>query len=124
MNMKRHKTLVLSLLVIAGYHPANSQMMNGKNMGKVNLSAFVAKGFGIQYERQLATRLTVARGYNQRPTSNIAFKSFIDKQIDDPNLKVGNFTLGTSIFTPEVRYYFGKQGAFHGYPSVYHASRS
>ncbi|MCW3106203.1 MAG: hypothetical protein JWQ09_709, partial [Segetibacter sp.] len=30
-------------------------------------------------------------------------------------VNVSDFRLGTSIFTPEVRYYFGKKGAFHGF---------
>ena len=103
------------IIVIASYFPAQSQALEGKNMAKINLSSFVAKGFGIQYERQIGKRWTAALSYSAVPKSNIAFKSFIEKQIDDPNLKVGDFKLGTSVITPEVRYYLGKQGAFHGF---------
>lgn len=103
---------VIALII---YLPLHSQDLQGKNMAKINLSAFVGKGFNVQYERQLTHRLTVALGYSKIPTSSIAFKSIIDKQFDDPNLKVGDFKLGTSIITPELRYYVGKQGAFHGF---------
>lgn len=106
---------LLPVLVFLSYLPAKSQIIEGKNMAKVNLSAFVGKGFGLQYERQIGKRLTVALGYSKIPTSNIAFKSFIESQIDDPDIKIGDFKLGTSIFTPEVRYYLGKKGAFHGF---------
>jgi hypothetical protein len=106
---------VLSLLALVFYIPAQSQMAAGKNMGKVNLSAFIAKGFGLQYERQIGKRLTVALGYSNIPVSDIAFKSVIESQINDSNVKIGDFKLGTSIFTPEVRYYLGKQGALHGF---------
>ncbi|GEO07916.1 DUF3575 domain-containing protein [Segetibacter aerophilus] len=106
---------ILSLLAFVIYLPAQSQMLEGKNMVKVNLSSFVGKGFGLQYERQIGKRFTVALGYSKIPTSNIAFKSFIENQIDDPDIKIGDFKLGTSIFTPEVRYYVGKRGAFHGF---------
>jgi hypothetical protein len=106
--------IISALVALIIYLPLRAQDLEGKNMVKVNLSAFVGKGFNVQYERQLTQRLTVALGYSKIPTSNIAFKSFIEKQIDDPHVKVGNFKLGTSIFTPEVRYYLGKQGAFHG----------
>lgn len=106
---------ISSILALVFYFPAQSQKLEGKNMGKINLSAFVAKGFNIQYERQVGKRLTVALGYSKIPTSTIAFKSYIENQIDDPDVKVGDFKLGTSIFTPEVRYYVGKKGAFHGF---------
>jgi Protein of unknown function (DUF3575) len=95
--------------------PAISQVTDGKNMGKINLSAFALKGFSLQYERQVASRMTVALGYSKIPTSNIPFKSYIERQINNPDVKVGDFHLGTSIFTPEIRYYFGKDGAFHGF---------
>lgn len=104
-----------ALLALVIYLPVHSQNLDGKNMAKVNLSAFVGKGFNVQYERQLTHRLTVALSYSKIPTSNIAFKSIVEKQIDDPNLKVGDFKLGTSIITPELRYYVGKQGAFYGF---------
>ena len=107
--------IIIPLVALVFYFPVIGQTLESKNMGKVNLASFVAKGFGIQYERQVGKRITVALGYSNIPKSNIAFKSFIEKQIDDPNVKLGDFKLGTSIFTPEVRYYVGKQGAFHGF---------
>ncbi|MDB5250774.1 MAG: hypothetical protein JWQ40_5168 [Segetibacter sp.] len=94
---------------------AMSQENDGKNMGKVNLSAFTFKGLGVQYERQVGRKVTVAMGLGIIPKSTIAFKSAIEKQIDDPDVKVGDFRLGTTILTPEVRYYFSQKGAFHGF---------
>lgn len=110
-----NKKIVLALFALQLSSSAWTQTIEGKNMTKINLSAFVAKGLGIQYERQVGRRITVGLGYNNIPKSNIAFKSLIEKQIDDPDVKLGDFKLGTSIFTPDVRYYFGKQGAFHGF---------
>jgi len=92
-----------------------SQSTEGKNMGKVNLSAFTLKGFNVQFERQLGPRITAALGYSNIPSSTLPYKSSIENVIDDPDVKVNDFRLGTSIFTPEVRYYFGKEGAFHGF---------
>ncbi|MCW3112399.1 MAG: hypothetical protein JWR18_795 [Segetibacter sp.] len=105
---------LLPIVALVCYLPGKSQS-TGKNMAKVNLSAFVGKGFGVQYERQIGKRFTVALGYSKIPTSNIAFKSFIESQVNDPNVKIGDFKLGTSIFTPEVRFYVGRKGAFHGF---------
>jgi uncharacterized protein with PQ loop repeat len=56
MNMK----IFAGFLALVFYFPVHSQTTEGKNMGKINLSAFVAKGFSIQYERQVGKRLTVA----------------------------------------------------------------
>jgi hypothetical protein len=112
------KGIICALLALSLYVPSRSQAVGGRNMAKVNLSAFAGKGFNLQYEHQLARRLTAALGYSKIPTSNIAFKSLIQSYIDQqeygPEVKVGDAKLGTSIFTPELRYYFGKEGAFHG----------
>src|SRR5689334_20779552 len=95
--------------------PAMSQDLEGKNMAKVNLSAFALKGFNLQYERQLTDRITVAIGYANIPTSKLPYSSFIQKQIDEPDIVVSDFRLGTFIITPEVRFYVGSKGAFHGF---------
>lgn len=107
------KTFVFLALISS--LPLMSQTIEGKNMGKVNLSAFAFKGFNLQYERQVSPKVTVALGYNMIPTSTIAFKSYIKKQFYNPDMNIADYRLGTSIFTPEVRYYFGKKGAFHGF---------
>jgi hypothetical protein len=108
------KKITLVLLLTSAL-PALSQETEGKNMAKVNLSAFALKGFGVQYERQIGKRITVGLGYSMIPKATIAFKSVVENAIDDPDVNVGDFRLGTSIFTPEFRYYLGKKGAFHGF---------
>lgn len=110
--MKRiHLSLLLMLAISLN---VRSQDFKGKNMFKVNLSSFALGGFHLQYERQIARKITVALGYGSIPTSTIPFKSFIEKQINDPSINVADFRLGTSVITPEIRFYTGKKGAFHG----------
>jgi hypothetical protein len=92
-----------------------SQAIEGKNMAKINLSAFAFKGFNVQYERQVSPKVAVALSYGAIPLSTIAFKSYIERQVYNPDVNVADYRLGTSIFTPEVKYYFGKKGAFHGF---------
>ena len=104
--------IVLSSLIALPYL---TQAQESKNEFKVNLSAFVTKGFGLQYERQIGKKFTVALGYSMIPEGKIAFQSVIEKLIDNPDVKVGDFRLGTSIITPELRWYVGKKGAFHGF---------
>ena len=91
------------------------EKQDGENMAKINISAFILKGFGVQYERKIGQRTTLALGYSAIPTSTVAFKSFYDKQIDNARVNIEDFKIGTSIFTPELKYYFGNKGAFHGF---------
>lgn len=105
----------LVFLVLLFSIAAKSQIIERKNMGKVNLSAFAFKGFNLQYERQLSSKVTAALSYGMVPFSTIAFKSYIKEQVDNPDADIADYRLGTSIFTPEVRYYFGRKGAFHGF---------
>lgn len=88
---------------------------NGKNIFKVNLPALSIKSIGVQYERQIGKRITVALGYSAIPEGKIAYQSAIENLVDDPDVKVGDFRLGTSIITPEFRFYVGKKGAYRGF---------
>ena len=93
---------------------AAAQTNESKNMVKFNFSALAFKGFGLQYERQVSEKVSVALGCNMIPTSSIPYKSYIEKNVFIPKVNIGDFSAGTYIFTPEVRYYFGKKGTFHG----------
>lgn len=95
--------------------PALSQKTDGKNMVKTDLSAVIFKGFHLQYERQISPKVTVVLGYGMIPLSSIPFRSYIRKQVFIPNVNLSEYRSGTSVFTPELRYYFGKKGAFHGF---------
>lgn len=108
-----HKIVVFIALLFS--IPTLSQTTDGKNQVKLNLSAFVFKGFNVQYERQVSSKITVALGYAMVPESAIPFRSYIKKQVYIQDIKVSDFRLGASVFTPEVRYYFSKRGAFHGF---------
>ncbi|MDB5191021.1 MAG: hypothetical protein JWQ96_584 [Segetibacter sp.] len=109
------KNIALALGLLVSLPSFSQSLLDGKTVAKVNLSAFALKGYGVQVERQIAKRFTVAFGYSNIPTSKIAFQSAIEDAVDNPNVQVGNFLLGTSIFTPEVRFYTGKKGALHGF---------
>lgn len=100
---------------IAFFSMAQINTTAGRNIAKINLSSFAFKGFNVQYERQVSRGITDALGYGSIPTGTIAFQSSIEEAIDDPNVNVGNFKLGTSVITPEVRFYTGKRGAFRGF---------
>lgn len=99
-----------NLLAINGWAQGDQ-----KNMGKINLSAFAFKGINVQYERQISQKTTVALGYSKIPNAGINVQKYVDRYGGTGDLDFGKFQLGTSIFTPEVRFYTGKKGAFHGF---------
>ncbi len=111
--MNRKSTIFL-LTLLWGMH-SSAQNDGQKNMAKINLSAIAVKGVGLQYERKVSKHITVAMGYSIIPKSSLAFSTTISNQINDPSVTITDYKLGTSIFTPEVRFYVGKKGAFHGF---------
>lgn len=92
-----------------------AQTTEGKNLVKLNLSSLAFKGFNLQYERQVSEKVTVALSYSMIPMSSIPYRSYIEKEVYIPDINIDDYHLGTYIFTPEVRYYFGKKGAFKGF---------
>lgn len=109
--MKRVSLAVIALLIFASAFAQNE----GKNIIKTNLSSLATKGYSFQYERKLSRRFTAALSYSSIPKSTIAFQSVIQDAIDDPDVQVGDFMLGTSVWTPEIRWYVGKKGAMRGF---------
>jgi hypothetical protein len=105
----------LGFLALISGLPVFAQTTEGKNMVKLNFSSLAFKGFNVQYERQVSQKMTVALSYGMIPFSTIPYKSYIKNEVFIPDVNLSDFNLGTSIFTPEVRYYFGKKGAFHGF---------
>lgn len=84
-------------------------------MVKVNIPALAFKSINLQYERQLGKKFTAALSFSTIPKSSIAFQSLFDDLSGNTSIDFRYLKLGTTIFTPEVRWYFGKAGAFHGF---------
>lgn len=87
----------------------------GNNIVKLNISALFLKGIGVQYEHKIGKRTSLALGFSAIPTSTLAFKSFWESRIDNDRVDINDFKVGTTIFTPELKYYFGGPGTFHGF---------
>ena len=88
-----------------------------KNIIKINLPALAFKNITVQYERALSRKTTVAGTFRFMPKGSIPFKSNIIKLADDPELErqLNNVKIGNMAFMPEIRFYLGKKGAFHGF---------
>lgn len=88
-----------------------------KNMIKLNLPALALKTVTLQYERAISRKTTVAGTFRFMPKGNIPFKNNIIKLADDPDTErqLNNLEIGNMAFMPEIRFYLGKRGAFHGF---------
>ncbi|MBC7868267.1 MAG: DUF3575 domain-containing protein [Gloeobacteraceae cyanobacterium ES-bin-316] len=88
-----------------------------KNIVKLNLPALAFKNITVQYERAIAKKITVAGTFRFMPKGTIPFKNSIVKLADDNEIErqLNNLQIGNTAFMPEIRFYVGKKGAFHGF---------
>ena len=119
MKQKKITALIFTLLVIhisGAVQAQDSLQVTAKsNIVKINLSSLVFKNISLQYERKLAKKISVALNVHAIPFGHLPFLRSIEKAIDDPNVPVNKLSLGSMGFTPEIRYYLGKKGAFRGF---------
>ena len=89
----------------------------GKNIIKLNLPALALKNISVQYERAIAKKMTVAGTFRYMPDGDIPLKSAFIKLADDPDVErqLNNLKVGNMAVMPEIRFYLGKRGAFHGF---------
>ncbi len=114
------KKLIFMLLVIFGCVSASAQKDEKKteaNMIKLNLTSLPLKNFALQYERAVAKKITVAANVRFMPKGKLPFSKQIIKAVDDPETErqINNTRIGNFAVMPEVRFYVGKKGAFHGF---------
>src|SRR6476620_3614668 len=79
---------------------------------KLNLTAIPFNNYGVQYERVLKKRRSVALSVRFMPESKLPFLSAIKKAVadEDPELQrtVDRLRMSNFAITPEYRFYLGK----------------
>lgn len=100
--------LLVSTQIFAQEKENKSKELN--NIVKINLGSIAVKNIALQYERAVGKKISVAMGVRFQPYGTIPFKSVIEDQVDEPDVKVGDMKLGNIAISPEFRYYFGKKG--------------
>jgi len=89
------------------------------NMIKINLLALPLKTFTLQYERVIKKYLSVALAVRYMPNGTVPYKNWIYKRFgdDDPDFEniLNNMRISNYAFTPEVRFYVGKNGFGQGF---------
>lgn len=108
-------TLLTAVLFNCGSAFAQSAE-DGKNLVKLNVGALFLKSFSVQYERAIAPKTSLALGLRIMPESNVPFEKTIENLIDDSDTweRIKDFKTSNFAFTPEVRFYFGKD-VFRGF---------
>ena len=107
--------IFLSLSVVYGQETTTKTISEKRNVIKINLPALAFKNISIQYERQIKRKLTAAINVHFIPYGKMAFTSAIAKAVNDSSIDFNAIKFGGVGFAPELRYYFSKKGAFHGF---------
>lgn len=115
--MRFNYHLVILLAFVFSSLAGKAQKTDGRNMVKLNLSGAIQSAAHLQYERQIGRKTTFAFGVGIRPKAGIPwpFKGYIKSIVDNENVHLDSFRMSGVILTPEIRFYLGKGGAFHGF---------
>ncbi len=115
------KLLFLFVLLIAsstGFTQERDSLKNsnvitdsGNSLVKLNLLALPLRNFSVAYEYKIGRKVTAGLGLRIMPKGGLPMRSAISNAIDDPETdrQLDNFKTGNVSFTPEVRFYLGKQ---------------
>jgi len=95
----------------------DEQTVSQKNLVKLNLFALGLKNITVQYERVISRKSTIGLTFRVMPKSGLPFKSAFTNAIKDSitTSQIDNFKIGNFAIMPEIRFYLGHKGAYHGF---------
>src|SRR5690606_29082734 len=78
---------------------------------KVNLLSLPLRNFSFMYEHKIGSKVTAGLGLRFMPKGGMPMRSTISNLVDDPDIdkQLDQFSTGNIAFTPEVRFYLGKE---------------
>ncbi|HQS53138.1 MAG: DUF3575 domain-containing protein, partial [Sphingobacteriales bacterium 39-40-5] len=84
---------------------------SGNSLLKVNLLSLPLRNFSLAYEYKIGRKVTAGLGVRIMPKGGLPMRNAISNAIDDPEAdrQLDNFETGNVAFTPEIRFYMGKQ---------------
>ncbi len=97
---------------------AQTSLVEGKNIIKVNLPSIALKHYLLQYERVMNNRQSFAIGIGFSPSVDLPFKSTLLDEFsenEDAKRAIESTTFNKITVTPEYRFYLGKKGAPAGF---------
>lgn len=86
------------------------------NIVKWNVAGIPIGNFSFQYERPITSNMTVAAGVRFMPKGDLPFQSIFENIIDNDEIwsHISQLQTGNVAFTPEFRFYFGRN-LFEGF---------
>ena len=88
------------------------------NLIKFNIAPLIWGTGSLSYERKVTKRVTAGGTLNYRPNGHAPFKSNLEDIIsdgDDSSFDINALKYSNFSFAPEVKFYLGEKGAFHGF---------
>lgn len=116
--MRRALPLIFLLLPVLAISQDSTRKQKAtsslpKNAIKINLSSLAFRNYHLQYERQLAKKLSLNLGFKYMPDGNLPLedliRDFFSEIFDNDFIDIGKFTAGSFSITPELRWYLGKR---------------
>lgn len=88
-----------------------------KNVFKVQVTPLLYNTYGVQYERMLSPRISIAVSGGYMPSLSTFLKDQLDIYIDDDQTlqDVQSLEMKSLSITPEVRFYIGKKNGPRGF---------
>lgn len=96
--------LMFNVSVFAQKEKQKAEMPAAKNCVKLNLTSLFFKNVGIQYERVLAPKISVACQVRLMPKGSLPMANSLDAAAGD-SLDVSSIKVGSFAITPEFRFY-------------------
>src|SRR5690606_36619363 len=120
--MKINTLLVLGLMTQIGFAQQAEQeieeknLVERKNMVKLNALALTTGTVSVQYERLVSPKITVGATVNLMPKRGLPFSNTVESFVDDKTTaaQLQAISMSSFSFTPEARIYFGKE-SFKGF---------
>lgn len=108
------KTFLLFTLSFGWLMPLIAQN-KGANIIKANIPALFFSNFSFQYERVTSKKQSFLFAVRFRPEGGVPFRKTVEDIVDDNSIRVDLAKIGCFGFTPEYRFYVGKQQAPYGF---------
>jgi hypothetical protein len=117
--MKKYLITCLILLIGTLFFPKNvlAQEDYDKNVFKLQVTPLLYNTYGVQYERMLSSRISLAVSGGYMPSLSSFLKDQLDVFIDDDKTvqDVQSLEMKSFSITPEVRFYVGKKNGPRGF---------
>lgn len=110
--------LLISVQLLSAQEQKQAAALPKKNIFKINLTALPLSNYGLQFERVVSKKISIAIGYRFMPLGGVPLKdNIISLSNGDADMKktLDQLLLSNSAITPEIRWYPGKKGYGRGF---------